>query len=242
MFAAIKDGGLPLLLDKILMRVQHQTPARVPYKKVPGMDLTMQRLANPRCAQAVGGEYAKYVRSRAEYTDYYRVRVMAARETNKNGLEVIYAYSDPISRRIALLPPFYDPLNVQVETDGKPKSADTIKHFEEVHRFVRGSVTVEKLQSLILAHELSHGNQAQPEDYPCMAQSMCNTRTIAEACFPEIVDHNAQMLFQIENPIGCSTAMVEGKVQAVCQLPKRTNKQTGKKSGPSGRVNAARCR
>jgi hypothetical protein len=155
----------------------------------------------------VGGKFQKYAQTRATTTDYYLLAsIITAEEGPCGNSQVVYALANVDYRRVLVFAAWLDPHRVLTKKrSGGAIRLDTIEAFERTHGFRAHTVTVEIMQALIALHEQAHLNGTAVEDLECGGASMLNTRLVAEACFPEIMNEPPTILvvFKLHAPREC---------------------------------------
>jgi hypothetical protein len=157
-----------------------------------GMRLALERLGRPRCARAVGGQYAPFAKTRAVTTEYFALpaSMVSAHQEPAGNFQVLYAMAYKAFRRILIFPAFMAPSQVLTKMrSGEVTKIDSLSLFESSMGFKPGSITEEGLEALMIWHEQSHLNDTALEDTDCFGASMLNTLRVAEACSPEVIDH-----------------------------------------------------
>jgi hypothetical protein len=189
-------------------------------EQVPGLQEAVERLQRPTCAVAVGGEHSAYAAGRMLTATYFRFMVVtiSAQKKPNGSIEVVYALSYVEARRVLLFPAFLAPQDILTRlATGGAIHFDSIPDFERSHGLRPRSVTRTMLQALYLLHEHAHLNGAAIDDLVCPLLSMLNTRRIAEACYPEIVDVPPQRLAP-SGDVGKLYSKVAGAGSKGCRL------------------------
>jgi hypothetical protein len=165
-------------------------PQTVEFDDLPNSRLVVDTLQRrPECSQAVGGTHVGYVIARLRTTKYLAYWIMAARKSKGGRVQAQFGFSKPRERVVALFQPFWTPTKAWAENldAGAVERIDLLPYLEKGLGFKSLSLTSAIVRALMLLHEQAHLNDAIPSDELCLAQSMLNTRIIADACMPEIV-------------------------------------------------------
>jgi hypothetical protein len=188
--AVPRNKGKAPLVNRMLCSNEKLIP--VVAEQVRGMTEALKMLRRPGCATVVGGSKAAYVRVRLVTAEYYTFAAIkiSAEEHLGGDIQTAFAVSYVEARRVLLFPAFQTPERVLMrQYAGGTLRIDAIPKFERSHGFKPGSMSPKMLQALVLLHEHMHLNgTAIDEDYRCVMLSMLNTRRVAEACAPDIID------------------------------------------------------
>ncbi len=140
------------------------------------------------CKALVGGKYVGFIFQRLRNTTYWEYWIVAARKWPNGRVQVWFGTAVPEARVIALFQPYWQPTTAWLSGTEQPRRTENLlPDMEHALGFKEGSLTVTIVRVLTILHEQAHLNDAIPRDDLCLAQSMLNTRKIAEACYPEIV-------------------------------------------------------
>jgi hypothetical protein len=171
-------------------RVSATVPKEVKFVDLPDSLAVIKAVQRPACAVAVGGRFADFVVPRFENTKYWAYWIVTARRVSDDRLLVLIGWSNPDTRDVALAQSYWQPTSafIEVIATGTIERIDLLPHMEKALGFKRGSLTKKIFRVLHLLHEHGHLNAAIPRDDASLRQSMLNTRRIAEACYPEIVE------------------------------------------------------
>jgi len=184
------DNPQAEFLEAVDKRVRAIDPRPFGFDQLPDVRTVAAILAErAQCRLAVGGKYAKHVFARLRTTRYFGYWITAARKLEGDRVQVLFGTSNPGARSVALLQPYWQPTAAKTENMVRAtvERINVLPYTEKAHGFRPGSLTPTITRVLVLLHEQAHLNAAIPDDQGCLAQSMLNTRTIAEACMPEIV-------------------------------------------------------
>jgi hypothetical protein len=142
------------------------------------------------CALAVGGKYADYLVSRFENTRYWEYWIVTTRQYPDGRIQALIGWSFPEANDVVVTQSYWQPTAAWVEVmpDGTVERINLLPHMETSLGFKHDSLTKRIFRVLHLLHEHGHMNFAIPRDDVSLRQSMLNTRKIAEACYPEIVE------------------------------------------------------
>jgi hypothetical protein len=225
----------PSITERLLQRLgPNGTFTSVPVENIPGIELAQERLGQKACATAVGGQQL-YPQARLLTPSYFTLpSTMISAEQSRTGFQTVFAFSRVPPRRVFLFPSFWKPESVFTKLlDGGAKRISFLEFFEVAHGFRPGSITIEKLQAIILLHEQLHLNYVGLDDEDCLSASMWNTRYVGISCFPEIIDPNPKASILTVNinprepkPTPCDTCHKKmGAVLTTSRPPGRGDKK-----------------
>jgi len=158
---------------------------------------------------------------------------VGAREAVSGSIQTVYAYSYRGKRRVLLFPAYLRPKAVLTRRiAGGATPVDSLHNFAQAIGLNSG-ITADELQAIILLHEESHLNIATFDDHECLVLSMLNSRRVAEACFPQLIEASSE-------GIGVLVAKFNPRTPASCGACHANKNQLVKTPKAAGVVNSVR--